>query len=80
MSSLAIATNVLQNFYVKKHLKTLSFRIGLYQKERQILYITYTWNLKYAQMNLSIKQKQTDLKNRLVAAKGKWGGSGMDFD
>ena len=30
------------------------------KRERQIPYnITYMWNLKYTQMNLSMKQKQT---------------------
>ena len=30
-----------------------------------------------AQMNLSIENKLMDLENRLVVAKGEWGGSGM---
>ena len=32
-----------------------------------------------AQMNLSTKQKQTHIENRLVVAKGEEGGSGMDW-
>ena len=31
-----------------------------------------------AKMNLSTKQKQTHIENRLVVARGKEGGSGMD--
>ena len=31
-----------------------------------------------AQMNLSTKEKQTQIENRLVVAKGEEGGSGMD--
>ena len=32
-----------------------------------------------AQMNLSTEKKLMDFKNRLVVAKGKGGGSGMDL-
>ena len=42
------------------------------QKERQIPYdITYIWNIKMAQMNLSTNRNRlTDLENRLVVANG----------
>ena len=42
------------------------------KKERQIPYdITYTWNLKYDTSELICETKRpTDIKNRLVAAKG----------
>ena len=42
------------------------------KKERQISYdITYTWNLKYDTSELIYETKRpTDIKNRLVAAKG----------
>ena len=42
------------------------------KKERQIPYdITYTWNLKYDTSELIYETKRpTDIKNRLVAAKG----------
>ena len=33
-----------------------------------------------AQMNLSMKQKQTHRENRLVVTKGAEGGSGMDWE
>ena len=31
-------------------------------------------------MNLSTEKKLTDMENRLVVAKGEWGGSGMDWE
>ena len=44
------------------------------KRERQIPYdITYMWNLKYTQMNLSMKQKQTHRhRQKIVFAKEGW--------
>ena len=39
------------------------------ERERQMPYITYKWNLKYD----TNEQKQTDTENRLVVAKGGMG-------
>ena len=48
------------------------------QKERQILRgITYMWNLKYG-TNERIYEIETDIEDRLVAAKGQGSGSEMD--
>ena len=42
------------------------------ERERQIPYNIYMWNLNVRQINLSMKSKQTtDLENRLMAAKGR---------
>ena len=39
------------------------------QKDRQLPYITYTWNLKY-DTNEHIYEAETDTESRLVVAKG----------
>ena len=53
--------------------------ITLSEVSQTILYITYMWNLKQAQMKLSVKQKQTYiLENRFVAAHGKGHSTGKN--
>ena len=49
------------------------------ERERQIPYITYMWNLKYGTCEPIYKRNRLiDIENRLVVAKGEEGGSGMD--
>ena len=51
------------------------------ERERQIPYnITYIWNLIMTQMNISTKQKQTDIENRCVVVKEEGRGGGMDWE
>ena len=52
------------------------------ERERQIAYdITYTWNLKYDQMDTSAKQKQTH-RHREQTWGCQWGGGagGLDWE
>ena len=39
------------------------------ERDRQLPYITYTWNLKY-DTNEHIYEAETDMESRLVVAKG----------
>ena len=49
------------------------------ERERQMLYITYKWNLKYDIDELWNRNRHTDIENKLVVVKGKRWGRAMDW-